>query len=59
LFDPEARFFAPTHTSQTLSRAGAVKVGRRSLPFAGTNVARPHLDSPEHGSTLVVVGMTI
>jgi hypothetical protein len=25
-----ARFFAPTHKSQALSRAGAVKVGRRA-----------------------------
>jgi hypothetical protein len=25
-----ARFFAPTHKSQTLSRAGAVKVGRHA-----------------------------
>jgi hypothetical protein len=30
LFDPEARLFAPTHKSRTLSRAGAVKVGRRA-----------------------------
>src|SRR6185369_13278740 len=42
-----------------MSRAGAVKVGRRS-DFSSCPVdARPHLDSSEHGSTLVVVGMTM
>jgi hypothetical protein len=30
LFDLEARFFAPTHNCRVLSRAGAVKVGRRA-----------------------------
>jgi hypothetical protein len=30
LFDLKAHFFAPTRGVQTLSRAGAVKVGRRS-----------------------------
>jgi len=31
-----ARFFVPTHKSQTLSRAGAVKVGRRANVAAGS-----------------------
>jgi hypothetical protein len=30
LFDLNPHFFAPTHSVQTLSRAGFVKVGRRS-----------------------------
>ena len=46
------RFFAPTHKSQTLSRAGAVKVGRRSRRATDSGVARPRLDSFEHGGTL-------
>src|SRR5438105_7195541 len=58
LFDLKAHFFAPTRHFQTLSRAGAVKVGRRSDISSCPGDARPHLDSPEHGSTLVVVGMT-
>src|ERR1700757_2955898 len=41
-----------------LSRAGAVKVGRRSDISSRSGDARPSLDSPEHGSTLVVIGMT-
>jgi hypothetical protein len=56
LFDLEARFFAPTHTFPMLSRAGAVKVGRRADLDTRSINARPYLDSPEHGSTLAVVG---
>ena len=58
LFDLESRFFAPTHTSWRPARAGAVKVGRRSSLAARSVVSRPRLDGPEHGGTLVVVGMT-
>jgi hypothetical protein len=58
LFDLKAHFFAPTRSVQTLSRTGAVKVGRRSDITSCSGDARPYLDSPEHGSTLVVVGMT-
>src|SRR6516162_5914263 len=58
LFDLESRFFAPTHTCWRPARAGAVKVGRRSGLAARSVVCRPRLDSPEHGGTLVVVGMT-
>ena len=58
LFDLKAHFFAPTRIVQMLSRAGAVKVGRRSDIPSRSSDARPYLDSPEHGSTLVVVGMT-
>ena len=58
LFDLESRFFAPTHTCWRPARTGAVKVGRRSGLAARSVVCRPRLDSPEHGGTLVVVGMT-
>jgi hypothetical protein len=58
LFDLKAHFFAPTRIVQMLSRAGAVKVGRRSDISSRSGDARPYLDSSEHGSTLVVVGMT-
>jgi hypothetical protein len=58
LFDLESRFFAPTHTCWRPARTGAVKVGRRSGLAARSVVSRPCLDSPEHGGTLVVVGMT-
>ena len=40
------------------TRTGAVKAGRRSTLAARSVVSRPRLDSPEHGGTLVVVGMT-
>jgi hypothetical protein len=59
LFDLESRFFAPTHMCWTPARAGAVKAGRRSAVASCSIVSRPRLDSPEHGGTLVVVGMTI
>ena len=55
----EAHFFVPTRSVQTLSRAGAVKVGRRSDICSCSGDARPHLDSSEHGSTLVGIGMTM
>ena len=58
LFDSKAHFSAPTRIAQALSRAGAVKVGRRSDFSSCTCAARPYLESPEHGSTLLVVGMT-
>ena len=58
LFDLESRFFAPTHTCWRPARTGAVKVGRRSGLAARSVVSRPRLDGPEHGGTLVVVGMT-
>src|SRR5207344_2486134 len=58
LFDLESRFFASTHTYWRPARTGAVKAGRRSALAACSVVSRPRLDSPEHGGTLVVVGMT-
>ena len=58
LFDLKAHFFAPTRIVRMLSRAGTVKVGRRSDISSRSGDARPYLDSPEYGSTLVVVGMT-
>src|SRR5207342_2491791 len=54
----ESRFFAPTHTYRRPARTGAVKAGRGSALAACSVVSRPRLDSPEHGGTLVVVGMT-
>ena len=42
----EAHFFVPARSVQTLSRAGAVKVGRRSDICSCSGDARPHLDSP-------------
>jgi hypothetical protein len=53
------RFFVPTHKSQTPSRAGVVKVGRRANVATRSIIARPHLDGPEHDGTLDVVGMTL
>src|SRR5262245_23155628 len=52
----ESPFLRPTRSVQSLSRAGAVKVGRRSDLSSYAGDARPHLDSSEHDSTLVVVG---
>ena len=39
-----------------LPRAGAVKVGRRSDQAARAAVARPYLDGPEHGRTMMEGG---
>jgi len=39
-----------------LSRAGAVKVGRRANVATRSLNARSYLDASEHGSTLAVVG---
>src|SRR6202171_2692852 len=41
LFDLNAHFFAPTHSVQTLSRAGFVKVGRRSDISSCSRRCRP------------------
>jgi hypothetical protein len=57
LFDLESRFFAPTHARRTPTRAGAVKIGRRSGVAPFSTVARPHLYGAEHGGKLMVVGM--
>jgi hypothetical protein len=59
LFDLKARFFVPTRSSLTSSRAGAVKVGRRANLAACSELARPYLDSFEHDGTLGAIGMTI
>jgi hypothetical protein len=58
LFDLESRFFAPTHECWKPARAGTVKAGRRSALASCSIISRPRLDRPEHGGTLVVVGMT-
>jgi hypothetical protein len=52
------RFFAPTHECWRSAGAGTVKAGRRSALASRSIVSRPRLDRPEHGGTLVVVGMT-
>src|SRR5258705_986967 len=44
---------------QKPTRAGAVKVGRRTTFPRPLPLARPYLDSSEHGGTLDAVGMTI
>src|SRR6266853_3418683 len=59
LFDLESRFFAPTRCIAKPAREGAVKVGRRSNLASYCALARPHLDSFEHGRTVGAVGMTI
>ena len=59
LFDLESRFFAPTHVLDAGAHRGCQ--GRPSL-CPGLTLRRfqaaPRLDRPEHGGTLVVVGMT-
>src|SRR5438034_6241276 len=52
LFDLKARFFIPTRSSARPSRAGAVKVGRRTNLSTCFALARPYLDSFEHDGTL-------
>jgi hypothetical protein len=59
LFDLEARFFAPTHKSRRCRAQGLSRLAVAPTLPRGSIIARPHLDSSEHGSTLVVVGMTI
>src|SRR5258706_7595181 len=44
---------------QKPTRAGAVKVGRRTNLSTPSALARPYLDSSEHGGTLDAIGMTI
>jgi hypothetical protein len=51
----ESRSFVPTRAS----RAGAVKVGRRTNLAACSALARPYVDSSEHDGTLGAVGMAI
>jgi hypothetical protein len=46
------------HVLKAGARRGAVKAGRRSALAARSVVSRPRIDRPEHGGTLVVVGMT-
>jgi hypothetical protein len=55
----ESRSFVPTRASPMSSRAGAVKVGRRTNLAACSALARPYLDSSEHDGTLRAVGMAI
>jgi hypothetical protein len=55
----ERRSFVPTRAWSMSSRAGAVKVGRRTNLAACSALARPHLDGFEHDGTLGAIGMTI
>src|SRR5260370_42648749 len=55
----KSRFFAPTRSIAKPARAGAVKVGRRTNLSTSFGLARPYLDSSEHGGTLDAVGITI
>ena len=56
LFEPKGRSFVPARRASIASRAGAVKVGRRAWLAAGSSVARPGLDRPEHGARIKRVG---
>src|SRR5215471_6878220 len=44
---------------QSRARAGAVKVGRHTDLSTNFELARPYLDSSEHGGTLDAIGITI
>ena len=44
---------------QSRARAGAVKVGRHTNLSTNFELARPYLDSSEHGGTLDAIGITI
>jgi hypothetical protein len=59
LFDSKAHFFAPTRIVQMLSRAGAVKVGRRSDISSRSGDARPYLDSSEPAEFLCEPQLTL
>ena len=48
--------FVPARRTSIASRAGAVKAGRRAWLAAGSGVARPGLDSAEHGARIKRVG---
>ena len=56
LFGLKARFFAPAHASGSPTRAGAVKIGRRSDIASFSAAARPHLYGVEHAGMLVGSG---
>jgi hypothetical protein len=48
----------PTRVGGRRAQGPAVKAGRRSTLATRSVVSRPRLGRPEHGGTLVVVGMT-
>ena len=52
----KGRSFVPARGTSIASRAGAVKAGRRAWLAAGSGVARPRLDRPEHGARITRVG---
>src|SRR6516162_8216931 len=57
---PESLFLRPDpQYCKAPARAGAVKVGRRTNLSTRSALARPYLDSSEHGGPLDGVGMTI
>lgn len=57
LFGLKARFSAPAQISRAPARAGAVKIGRRSVSASFSAAARPYLYGVEHAGMLVGVGM--
>src|SRR5882762_3117013 len=52
----KGRSFVPARRTSIVSRAGAVKAGRRAWLAAGSGVARPRLDRAEHGARIKRVG---
>ena len=52
----KGRSFVPARRTSIASRAGAVKAGRRACLAVGSGVARPRLDSAEHGARIKRVG---
>ena len=52
----KGRSFVPARRTSIASRAGAVKAGRCAWLAAGSGVARPRLDRPEHGARITRVG---
>lgn len=57
MFGLKARFFIPAHMYRAPTRAGAVKIGRRSDIASFAAAARPYLYGTEHVGMLVGVGM--
>jgi hypothetical protein len=53
LFGLKARFSAPAPISRARARAGAVKIGRRSVFTSFSAAARPYLYGVEHAGMLV------
>src|SRR5258708_19811094 len=52
----KGRSFVPARRASIASRAGAVKAGRRAWLAAGSGLARPRRDRPQHGAVINRVG---